>query len=1259
YIRSTDIPEGYHVVKASKFGYTEDSKEVYVTAGKTETVYLNISGPLTGSIKVYVYDNYNVGVSKADVYLDGEYWGDTDRKGYTRVTDVPEGYHTVTASKSGYGEDSTTVYVTAGETETVYLYLTGPPPTGSIRVSVKDESDNRLSEASVYLDGKYQGETNRSGYFLIEEVPQGNHTIMASKFGFKDDSREVYVEAGQKAKVDLCLVGPPRGTIKVYVRDNDDSDVFGASVYLDSSYEGETDGEGFLRIDNVPEGYHTVKASKFGYEDSKNVLVEAGKIVRVELCLKEGLSPTGTIKVFVKDEFDNLFSGASVYLDGSHQGETNRSGFLQIDNVSEGYHTVRASKFGYEEDSEEVDIKGGELKTINLTLSKIDEPRNPSLALSAPKVDGLAVTINGAATPGTSNASITRVHWEWGDDSSGDHWFPASHTYSQAGTYTVTVTAYQSDGLQIAKSVDVKLEEVEEEKTGSIKIIVEDENGDRVEGATVWREPDPIGICFTTDSIGECLIQYVEEGWYTVTTSKEGYEDDSKSIYVRAGETKTVYLTLGKMDESTAAEIQDQELEPITVCGKERSTYEKGNIVVVKFNIKNTGDRKQVFYYGYAVSNDIGNSWDPERSGEIEIDHGKISEGLLLKWEVPDLNEAPRCGYDIYIIVWGKKSDESFYELDRSESLEFSVAERVQIEEVDVWFEGTSEHGVARLCFTDDTYENVRENACMYAQKITEEAEKRGYDVRKSLSSMAYEIYVHVLYYPLEKTFRREEDLDSKPIDIELDSNQWVSSNLLIDYTLPVVLENLPPCVVISASISIGDLESSYTPGDTVEIGTYVKNTGDIYHIFIVECSIYDPNDKVYDFPHEEIELGPGESEIVRFPCNISTGALYGDYKAAVSVWGKDTGIELENRLDYDRKYFTVSTGTIGATISLEELNPSYVPEDIVKIRTYITNTGDILHTFIVECLIIDPNNNVYSIPYEDVKLSPGESETVQFLYGIPVDALDGEYQVITSVWERDTGIKLENRLDRDKKHFTVSSGTIDAIIFMGYLESSYAPGDHVEIVTDVTNTGDIFHTFIVECSIYDPEDNVYDFPYEEIELGPGESEIVRFLCNISTGAPEGKYQLIVSVWERYASDGKPENKLDHKEEYFTVTEGDGTPSPDSITITSPTSGSEIYYMVNITVSTTGCVDKVQFYIDGSLKYTDASAPFDYTWDTTIYDNGSHTIRAKAYCSDSGDFVAEDEIICEIKNTRECLGSIMLFLFVLFGIIGIYKRNGS
>jgi hypothetical protein len=71
----------------------------------------------------------------------------------------------------------------------------------------------------------------------------------------------------------------------------------------------------------------------------------------------------------------------------------------------------------------------------------------------------------------------------------------------------------------------------------------------------------------------------------------------------------------------------------------------------------------------------------------------------------------------------------------------------------------------------------------------------------------------------------------------------------------------------------------------------------------------------------------------------------------------------------------------------------------------------------------------------------------------------------------------------------------------------------------------------------------------------------------------------------------------------------------DTVTITNPSDGATVSETVDITTSTSGCIDTVEFYIDSALKYTDTTAPFAWSWDTTSYSDGGHTIEVKGYCS--------------------------------------------
>ncbi len=86
-------------------------------------------------------------------------------------------------------------------------------------------------------------------------------------------------------------------------------------------------------------------------------------------------------------------------------------------------------------------------------------------------------------------------------------------------------------------------EEEEEELLGTIAGTVTDSsNAEPIEGATVVVEGTE--LLATTDGDGDYEIDEVPVETYTVTTSAEGYDDDSQSVTVIAGETSTADFAL-------------------------------------------------------------------------------------------------------------------------------------------------------------------------------------------------------------------------------------------------------------------------------------------------------------------------------------------------------------------------------------------------------------------------------------------------------------------------------------------------------------------------------------------------------------------------------------------------------------------------------------------------------------------------------------------------------------------------------------------
>ncbi|MBC7080759.1 MAG: choice-of-anchor J domain-containing protein [Thermoplasmatales archaeon] len=138
-----------------------------------------------------------------------------------------------------------------------------------------------------------------------------------------------------------------------------------------------------------------------------------------------------------------------------------------------------------------------------------------------------------------------------------------------------------------------------------------------------------------------------------------------------------------------------------------------------------------------------------------------------------------------------------------------------------------------------------------------------------------------------------------------------------------------------------------------------------------------------------------------------------------------------------------------------------------------------------------------------------------------------------------------------------------------------------------------------------------------------------------TAGLPYGSNYMIKII----AKDIAGNKASDTSDGTFTIT----APTPPTVTIVKPRNA--LYVMdreiiplpmpviiggitIEATASSTTGIAKVEFYIDGVLKFTDTSAPYSWTWDERAI--GMHEIKAIAY--DSSGQTAEDRISVFIIN---------------------------
>jgi photosystem II stability/assembly factor-like uncharacterized protein len=129
-------------------------------------------------------------------------------------------------------------------------------------------------------------------------------------------------------------------------------------------------------------------------------------------------------------------------------------------------------------------------------------------------------------------------------------------------------------------------------------------------------------------------------------------------------------------------------------------------------------------------------------------------------------------------------------------------------------------------------------------------------------------------------------------------------------------------------------------------------------------------------------------------------------------------------------------------------------------------------------------------------------------------------------------------------------------------------------------------------------------------------------------GDPGGYDDLVISD----ASGAGPNNTLPNCGEHFVFLGYDFV--PPTCAITNVADGSVLAGTVGVEVNATDYygIDRVEFYVDGSLAYTDTTAPYRWDWDTRPYaDGATYTLEARAI--DTADNSTSDSRTVKLNNT--------------------------
>ena len=202
--------------------------------------------------------------------------------------------------------------------------------------------------AEVMVNGIVRGRTP----LVVNNIPKGSTIIKFRMDGFKEVTRELRMNAGDRETLSVALTGLP-GTLHLL------------SIPADASFyvNGVARGRSPLSIPGLEPGDYQVRCEKEGYETiSRVITIRNGASAREEFKLSN---------VMGRIELRTSPAEAEVLLDGCVVGSTRAVGaetvsaILLIENVMEGEHTLVVRKDGYK------DISG----TIRVEAKETAHPR--------------------------------------------------------------------------------------------------------------------------------------------------------------------------------------------------------------------------------------------------------------------------------------------------------------------------------------------------------------------------------------------------------------------------------------------------------------------------------------------------------------------------------------------------------------------------------------------------------------------------------------------------------------------------------------------------------------------------------------------------------------------------------------------------------------------------------------------------------------------------------------------------------------------
>ena len=157
---------------------------------------------------------------------------------------------------------------------------------GNIRGDVWDDNEEPVEGVTVSLQGTdFSTVTDSRGQFEIKNVPEGTYTVLCSKLGYHDSTKQVSVTMLEATNLELDIVRRKEFNVSGKVTNEYGKPLANAFVNLTgyNNYSGITDAEGCFSFDGVYENdksYSLVATKDFYNEAKKSTFVSTSDVIK-------------------------------------------------------------------------------------------------------------------------------------------------------------------------------------------------------------------------------------------------------------------------------------------------------------------------------------------------------------------------------------------------------------------------------------------------------------------------------------------------------------------------------------------------------------------------------------------------------------------------------------------------------------------------------------------------------------------------------------------------------------------------------------------------------------------------------------------------------------------------------------------------------------------------------------------------------------------------------------------------------------------